>query len=123
MKLNLIVFGSSLTSRSSIFDGHKEILDRIKELFEVTYIFPEQLDETPSEEVSMVFVGSGGVEEMVKAVIDKLPSYVILIADGMKNSLAASLEILSWMRQEGRQGRVIHGDIDYMMQNISDYAA
>lgn len=123
MKLNLIVFGSSLTSRSSIFDGHKEILDRIKELFEVNYIFPEQLDETPSEEVSMVFVGSGGVEEMVKAVIDKLPSYVILIADGMKNSLAASLEILSWMRQEGRQGRVIHGDIDYMMQNISDYAA
>ena len=121
MKLNLIVFGSSLSSRDSIFDDHKEILSRINDKYEVNYIFPENLAEMLLHDASMVFVGSGGVEEMVKASADRLPSFVVLVADGLKNSLAASLEILSWMRMEGRQGRVIHGDINFMMKEIDDF--
>lgn len=123
MELNMIVFGSPLSSRDSIFDDHKEILDLIKGENRVNYIFPEDLGRKQLKGATMVFVGSGGVEEMVKMAIDKLPSYVILIADGLKNSLPASLEILSWMRLEGRQGRVIHGDYDYMMQEINIYIA
>ena len=119
----MIVFGSPLSSRDSIFDDHKEILDLIKGENKVNYIFPEDLGRKQLKGATMVFVGSGGVEEMVKMAIDKLPSYVILIADGLKNSLPASLEILSWMRLEGRQGRVIHGDYDYMMQEINIYIA
>ena len=87
------------------------------------YIFPEELDKTAIEDATtMVLVGSGGVEEMVKADIDRLPPYVVLIADGLKNSLAASLEILSWMRLNGRQGRVLHGPTGFIMQGIDDYA-
>jgi L-fucose isomerase-like protein len=121
MKLNLIVFGSTLSSRDSIFDDHKEILGRISGQYEVNCIFYEDFDGNLPNGTTIVFIGSGGVEEMVKKAINKLPSYVLLIADGLKNSLAASLEILSWMRQEGRQGRVIHGDANYMMQEINDY--
>jgi L-fucose isomerase-like protein len=123
MKLNLIIFGSSLTTKESMLDDHKEILNKIKSEYEVNYIFTEGLDSNTPNEATMVFVGSGGVEEMVKASIDRLPDYVILIADGLKNSLAASLEILSWMRMDGRKGRVIHGDINFMMQSINDYVA
>jgi L-fucose isomerase-like protein len=123
MKLNLIVFGSSLSSRESIFDDHRVILDRIGQEYEVRYIFPENLGGDLPVGATMVLVGSGGVEEMVKASIDSLPPMVMLIADGLKNSLAASLEILSWMRLEGRNGRVVHGDVDYMMRCIADYVA
>ena len=123
MKLNLIIFGSSLTTKESMLDDHKEILNKIKSEYEVNYIFPEDLDSNTPNEATIVFVGSGGVEEMVKASIDRLPDYVILIADGLKNSLAASLEILSWMRMDGRKGRVIHGDINFIMQSINDYVA
>ena len=94
MKLNLITFASSLASRESIFTDHHELLDAIAEKYEVRYIFPEELDCNRPEGATMVLVGSGGVEEMVKANIDRLPPYVVLIADGLKNSLAASLEIL-----------------------------
>ena len=121
MKLNLIVFSSSLSSRESIFNDHKEILNRIKDKFEVNYIFPESIGETLPSGTTMVFVGSGGVEEMVKANIGRILSYIMLIADGLKNSLAASLEILSWMRIVGRNGRVIHGDLDFMMHEITEY--
>jgi L-fucose isomerase-like protein len=91
--------------------------------YEVRYIFPEDLGGELPVGATMVLVGSGGVEEMVKASIDRLPPMVMLIADGLKNSLAASLEILSWMRLEGRNGRVVHGDVDYMMRCIADYVA
>ena len=106
MKLNLITFASSLASRESIFTDHHELLDAIAERYDVRYIFPEELGDKPAEGATMVLVGSGGVEEMVKADIDRLPPYVVLIADGLKNSLAASLEILSWMRQ-GRHRQAV----------------
>ena len=122
MKLNLITFASSLASRESIFTDHHALLDAIAERYDVQYIFPEELGSKPAQGVTMVLVGSGGVEEMVKGAIDSLPPYVILIADGLKNSLAASLEILSWMRLTGHHGRVLHGPIDFIMQGIDDYA-
>ena len=122
MKLNLITFASSLASRESIFTDHHELLDAIAERYDVRYIFPEELGDKPAEGATMVLVGSGGVEEMVKADIDRLPPYVVLIADGLKNSLAASLEILSWMRQAGRHGRVLHGPNEFIMRGINDYA-
>ena len=122
MKLNLITFASSLASRESIFTDHHELLDAIGAKYDVRYIFPEELEGTLPEGATMVLVGSGGVEEMVKANIDRLPPYVVLIADGLKNSLAASLEILSWMRQTDRNGRVLHGPTDFIMQGIDDYA-
>ena len=122
MKLNLITFASSLATRESIFTDHHELLDAIAEKYDVQYIFPEELDTKLPEGPTMVLVGSGGVEEMVKANIDRLPPYVTLIADGLKNSLAASLEILSWMRLNNRHGRVLHGPTDFIMQGIDDYA-
>ena len=123
MKLNLITFASSLATRESIFTDHHELLDAIKEKYDVRYIFPEELDSATPEDATMVLVGSGGVEEMVKANIDRLPPYIVLIADGLKNSLAASLEILSWMRLNDRHGRVLHGPTSFIMQGIDDYAA
>ena len=123
MNLNLITFASSLASRESIFTDHHALLDAIGEKYDVRYIFPEELGNTIPVGATMVLVGSGGVEEMVKANIDRLPPYVVLIADGLKNSLAASLEILSWMRMNGRHGRVLHGPTSFIMQGIDDYAA
>ena len=122
MKLNLITFASSLATRESIFTDHHELLDAIAEKYDVQYIFPEDLDTKLPEDPTMVLVGSGGVEEMVKANIDRLQPYVTLIADGLKNSLAASLEILSWMRLNNRHGRVLHGPTDFIIQGIDDYA-
>ena len=122
MKLNLITFASSLASRESIFTDHHELLDTITEKYDVQYIFPEDLDKPLPDGATMVLVGSGGVEEMVKACIDRLPPYVVLIADGLKNSLAASLEVLSWMRIDRRHGRVLHGTTSFIMQGIDDYA-
>ena len=121
MKLNLIIFVSQLSKQETALEDHKDILDRLNAVYDINYVNPEDLDKPLEKGATMVFIGSGGVEELVSAVIDKLPKYVLLIADGLKNSFAASLEILSWMRLNNRNGRVIHGDLNYMMRTISDY--
>jgi len=122
-KITLIVFASSLASRDSVFADHSEILKRLEREYDVSYLFPEDLDGSDIDGTAMVFVGSGGVEEMVAERIESLPSYVVLIADGLKNSLAASLEILSWMRLTGRHGRVIHGPTEYIARSVGEYVA
>ena len=121
MDLNLITFASALASKESVFTDHHQLLDAISAKYNVRYIFPNELDSKHIEGPTMVLVGSGGVEQMIKNAIDKLPPYVILIADGLKNSLAASLETLSWMRHHDYRGRVLHGPMDYIMQGIDNY--
>jgi len=122
MKLNLITFFSSLNTSQQVKEDHKELLERMEHAYDINYITPEELGNFVPEGPTMVLVASGGVEELVKAQIDKLPQLVLLVADGLNNSLAASLEILSWMRQNGRRGRVIHGSLDEMMETIDHYA-
>jgi L-fucose isomerase-like protein len=119
--VNLITFGSPLSTMKSILGDHKALLDRLNAVYDVAYISKEQLDKPLPCGATLVFVGSGGVEEQISAAIDKLPPYILLVADGLNNSLAASLEILSWMHIQGRHGRVLHGSIDYMMDGITDF--
>ena len=64
MKLNLITFASSLATRESIFTDHHELLDAIKEKYDVQYIFPEELGKPLHEGATMVLVGSGSTRTM-----------------------------------------------------------
>ena len=121
MKINLITFTSVLAPRESVFTDHKEILDLISKNYEINYVFPEEIDGCDFTLPTLVLVASGGVEEMIRDAMPKLPDYVLLVADGLKNSLAASLETLSWMRLNGRAGRVLHGDSNYILQGIGDF--
>ncbi len=121
MQLNLITFSSALASKESVMADHHELLDAIAEKYDIRFIFPNELTNRPIEGPTMVLVGSGGVEQMIKDNIDKLPTVIILVADGLKNSLAASLEALSWMRMHDYHGYVLHGTTDHIMRYINAY--
>ena len=64
-------------------------------------------------------IATGGVENLFKriwAAIDvetmcspKHPKTVTMIADGRNNSLAAALEILTYLGNNGAEGRIVHG--------------
>jgi L-fucose isomerase-like protein len=41
-----------------------------------------------------------------------------LLTSGKSNSLAASLEILSYLRQQGLKGEVLHGQADYLQHRV-----
>ena len=68
--------------------------------------------------IPLVFIQTGGTEGKFLAQLDKIPQPTILLTHGAMNSLAASLEILSYLRQQDLKGEVIHGEMDYIQQRL-----
>ena len=72
--------------------------------------------------LNLIFVRTGGTEGIFKALLPKLreksgrPFY--LLTSGKSNSLAASMEILSYLRQNHLSGEIIHGSPEYITSRI-----
>ena len=72
--------------------------------------------------LNLIFVRTGGTEGIFKALLPKLreksgrPFY--LLTSGKSNSLAASMEILSYLRQNNLCGEIIHGRPEYITSRI-----
>ena len=75
-----------------------------------------------SQDLSLIYVRTGGTEGIFRRLLPQLrqqsqaPFY--LLTSGKSNSLAASMEILSFLQQNGLQGEIIHGSADYISHRI-----
>lgn len=72
--------------------------------------------------LSLIFVRTGGTEGIFRRL---LPTLLIgkrekfyLLSSGKSNSLAASMEILSYLQQNDMQGEILHGDPGYISRRI-----
>ena len=72
--------------------------------------------------LNLIYVRTGGTEGIFKALFPRLreksdrPFY--LLTSGKSNSLAASMEILSYLRQNNVSGEIIHGRPEYITSRI-----
>ena len=72
--------------------------------------------------LDLIYVRTGGTEGIFKRLFPELqkksdrPFY--LLTSGKSNSLAASMEILSYLRQNDFKGEIIHGSPDYISKRI-----
>ena len=72
--------------------------------------------------LNLIFVRTGGTEGIFKGLFPELreksdrPFY--LLTSGKSNSLAASMEILSYLRQHHLSGEIIHGRPEYIASRI-----
>jgi len=76
-----------------------------------------------SADLNIIYIRTGGAEgifkELLPDMIEGGTRYFTLLASGKSNSLAASLEILSYLRQEGLKGEVLHGSAEYVSGRIA----
>lgn len=72
--------------------------------------------------LSLIYVRTGGAEGLFRQALPKLLEQGVrrfyLLTSGKSNSLAASLEILSYLRQHRLQGEVLHGTAAYLQERI-----
>jgi len=68
----------------------------------------------------LIFIQSGGVEGKFKQIFKSIKGPYLLLSSGLHNSLAASLEIASFLRQQGEKVEIIHGDSNYIAQRIKE---
>ena len=75
-----------------------------------------------SHDLDLIYVRTGGAEGIFKGLLPEMLARGIerfyLLTSGKSNSLAASLEILSYLRQQGLKGEVLHGNADYLQERV-----
>ena len=76
-----------------------------------------------SSALSLIYVRTGGTEGVFSQLLPQLqrqssePFY--LLTSGKSNSLAASMEILSFLKQKGLKGEILHGSPEYIRRRIA----
>ena len=75
-----------------------------------------------SHSLDLIYVRTGGTEGIFKRMLPKLQVKsgrpFFLLTSGKSNSLAASMEILSFLRQNDFKGEIVHGYPDYISKRI-----
>lgn len=124
-------FCTIMTAVYTITSGlHDEAsVSRLSDAF-LTSVFPDgnfifkgaDFSDFGTQELSLIYVRTGGAEGIFKQLLPELLARGIeryfLLTSGKSNSLAASLEILSYLRQQGLKGEVLHGSADYLQHRI-----
>ena len=121
MKIGVYYVVSATAAAEIANDGNFPWLKKLSEEtgfeFEVT-----DVDHINDYDMVVDFIGGGGTEGIFKRDMDKLPQPYFLLTTGANNSLAASMEILSYLRQNDLPGEIIHGSDDFVVSRIKQLA-
>ena len=129
--MKILVLRSSFQSDDFVRAEYVDLLELLKNKCnaEITILGDENVEtfqETSLQSslfhnVDFVMVATGGVENLFKSIWSTdLLKTTTLIADGRNNSLAASLEILTYLTENGREGRIIHGTNEEIINDIAN---
>ena len=73
--------------------------------------------------LNLIYVRTGGAEGIFKSLLPeirvKYQGPIYLLTSGKSNSLAASMEILSYLRQRGIAGEILHGRSETLSRRIA----
>lgn len=97
---------------------NREVVERLSRLSGEAMEFTD-LEHVNDYDLLLSFIAGGGVEGRFKAVLDQLPQPVFMLTTGLNNSLAASMEILSYLKQHDIPGEIIHGSEEKMAKRIA----
>lgn len=109
---------SMLHNKDVIDNNSKELLDELNKLGD--YEFDIISDVNLLNNKSLILVQSGGSEnKFLKDVYPYFKGPYYLLTYGANNSLAASLEIISFLNQKNEKAEVLHGDINYINNRLN----
>ncbi len=116
MNLKLNRFISPVHDNLRIMESEKNINNFLKSKYNFT--------ESNSEKgLTISWIMTGGTERAFKDAYERgeIKKPVILLASDLNNSLAASLEIISFIKSKGDVAYLIHGDEKHIEENINKF--
>ena len=116
--ISIFTLTSPLHDKAAVDAVTKEFLDSLG----IEYSFQGDNYEDYGTDLSLIYVRTGGTEGLFKELLPTLQGLsrqtILLLTSGKSNSLAASMEILSYLRQEGLSGEIMHGSPSYIRSRI-----
>ena len=121
MKIGVFYVVSSTAAAAIANEGNFPWLDTLASRTGFTFEIAE-VDRLNEYDMVLDFIGGGGTESIFLENLERLPKPCFLLTTGANNSLAASMEILSYLRTHGIPGEIIHGSDDYVADRIVQLA-
>ena len=120
MKIAVYTLTSELHDERAVEAGTHEFLEGLG----IEYVFRgSDYADYGSLPLSLIYVRTGGTEgiflRLLPTLLEKSRQPFYLLTSGKSNSLAASMEILSYLRQKGIQGEILHGSNAYITERIA----
>ena len=121
MKVNVFPLVSSLHSQDKINENTKNLLSELMSVSDVEFNVTS-LDDLYEGDLALILIQSGGSEGLFLENFSKLNAPYYLLTYGNNNSLAASLEILSYLKDNNLDGEVLHGSNEYIIDRVKSIA-
>ncbi|MBR2484877.1 MAG: hypothetical protein IKB54_00815 [Clostridia bacterium] len=121
MKVNVFPLVSSLHSQDKINENTKILLGELMSVSDVEFNVTS-LDDLYEGDLALILIQSGGSEGLFLENFSKLKAPYYLLTYGNNNSLAASLEILSYLKDNNLDGEVLHGSNEYIIDRVKSIA-
>ena len=121
MKVNVFPLVSSLHSQDKINENTKNLLGELMSADDVEFNVTS-LDDLYEGDLALILIQSGGSEGLFLENFSKLKAPYYLLTYGNNNSLAASLEILSYLKDNNLDGEVLHGSNEYIVDRVKSLA-
>ena len=132
--MNILILRSSFQTDDFVRTEYAELLQRLENEChaEISIIGDENVETQCIASLQTipdaVMIATGGVENLFKRIWSAIdvemtcsphhPKTVTMIADGRNNSLAAALEILTYLGNNGMEGHIVHGTNDEIISAI-----
>ena len=134
--MKIIILRSSFQTDEFVRNEYAELIQRLENECnaEINIIGDESVETCHGASLQMLpdafMIATGGVENLFKRIWSAIdvetmcgPSRqknVIMIADGRNNSLAAALEILTYLGNIGVEGKILHGTNDEIISAVME---
>lgn len=124
--MKILALRSSFQSDDFVRAEYAELLGLLKNNCnaEIVVVGEENVKtfpETSLNKVDYIMIATGGTENLFRAIWSSgALKTTTMIADGRNNSLAAALEILSYLTENGEEGRIVHGTNEEIVKVIMD---
>ena len=130
----MLILRSSFQTDDFVRSEYHHLIQRLTDEchVKITIVGDENMETQSFASLQMspdpVMIATGGVENLFKTLFTSLKTMrtsslrqrVTLIADGRNNSLAAALEIITWLEGQGIEGQIIHGTDDEIVASIME---
>ena len=117
----ILVLRSSFQTDEYVKKEYAELLRLLTEKCNASFnVTGEEMPLPQIEKHGTFLVATGGVEGLFVRLLENgiVGENVTLIADGRNNSLAASMEILTYLNEKGGNGRILHGTNDEIVAEM-----
>lgn len=123
MNIGLYTLTSPLHDEAAVNAVSSAFLAEIEKETGIAFDFKgSDFSDYGTHDLDLIFVRTGGTEGLFKEILPKLDGPIRILTSGKSNSLAASMEILSYLNQHERSGEIIHGSVSYIAERIHTLA-